>query len=201
MRALSRPDGLNSKSSSVLDSGRQRVKINQMVLVFLGVSAGARGARAILSHSDQPHQAPIDCCAVRRRPGGGVGEPAATAIVAMRAAASDRGELITAVAVTYRSDVQAEEIRASVDTSGGTPTHLVREPTAQRRYLRFAGRLPKCGTIILYDLGSSGLTLTLADCVSGAVIRTRRSTVLGVDEHDAQLQRRLPMAASMSICR
>ena len=174
-----------------------------MVLV-LGISAGSSGARAILAHSDQPHQHPIDQCTASRRPGASVGEPVAAAIDAMHSAAAERGELITAIAVTYRSDVHAEAIKSSVSIPGAIPTRLVKESTAQMRYLRFTGRLPKAGTVVLYDLGSSGLTLTLADCVSGAPIRTRRSTVLGGDEYDSQIQRHLAhvdIASDVATCR
>ncbi|MBJ8348117.1 hypothetical protein [Antrihabitans sp. YC2-6] len=161
-----------------------------MVLV-LGVSSGASGARAILAHSDQPHRTPIDRCVVPRRPGACVGEPVRWAIETMCKAAVQRGELITAIAVTYRSEVHADAIRATGITQGPTPTILVKESTAQLRYLRFIGELPKSGSVVLYDLGSSGLTITLADCVSGTVLRSRRSTVLGGDEYDGQVQRRL----------
>ncbi|MFH5208021.1 Hsp70 family protein [Antrihabitans spumae] len=163
------------------------------MVVVLGVSAGASGARAILSHADQPHQRPIDQCVVARRPGADVGEAVAVAIDAMRAAAFERGELIAAVAITHRSDIQADAIRAAL-RSDRTPTVLVKESAAQLRYLRFTGRLPKFGTVVLYDLGSSGLTLTLADCASGTALRTRRSTVLGGDEYDAQVHRKLVSA-------
>ncbi|NMN98877.1 Hsp70 family protein [Antrihabitans stalactiti] len=174
-----------------------------MVLV-LGVSAGSSGARAILAHSDQPHQHPIDQCVVARRPGASVGEPVAAVIDAMHSAAAERGELITAIAVTYRCDMHAESIKSSVPIPGATPTRLVKESTAQMRYLRFTGRLPKAGTVVLYDLGSSGLTLTLADCVSGTPIRTRRSTVLGGDEYDAQIHHHLAhvgIASDVATCR
>lgn len=160
-------------------------------MLVLGVSAGSGGARAVLAHSDQPHQMPIDYCTITRRPGAGVGEPVAEAITAIQTRAATRGELITAIAVTHRSDVHAEEIRTSIDTAGCTPTRLVKETTAQLRYLRFTGQLPKIGTVVLYDLGSSGLTLTHADCGSGDAIRSRRSAVLGGDEYNSQLQRHL----------
>ncbi|MFD6454602.1 hypothetical protein ACFWF3_27850, partial [Nocardia sp. NPDC060220] len=65
-----------------------------MVLI-LGVSAGAGGARALLTHSDQPHMPPIDRIQVPRRPGGSVEESVLTAIHRMRAAAADREEYIS----------------------------------------------------------------------------------------------------------
>lgn len=158
--------------------------MESMVLV-LGVSAGAGGARAMLTHSDQPHLPPIDRCQVPRRAGGGVEEPVFEAIRQMRAAADRRDELITGTAVTCRCPLHADAIRA---TAGRTRLTIVDEPLAQLRYLRFTGRLPTSGSVILYDLGSSGLTITHADCRTDTILSSKRSTVLGGDGYDALLR-------------
>ncbi|WP_068028905.1 hypothetical protein [Nocardia mexicana] len=158
-----------------------------MVLV-LGVSAGAGGARAMLTHSDQPHLPPIDRCTVPRRAGGGVEEPVFQAIRLMRESAARRDEFITGIAVTSRSAVHADAIRT---TAGRSRLTIVDEPVAQLRYLRFSGQLPDEGAVVLYDLGASGLTVTGADCRTDAILAARRSTVLGGDGHDALLRWRL----------
>ncbi|WP_228823642.1 Hsp70 family protein [Nocardia blacklockiae] len=158
-----------------------------MVLV-LGVSAGAGGARAMLTHSDQPHLPPIDRCTVPRRAGAGVEEPVFQAIQLMRESAEQRDEFITGIAVTSRSPVHAEAIRA---TAGRSRLTIVDEPVAQLRYLRFSGRLPEEGAVVLYDLGASGLTVTEVDCRTDAILAAKRSTVLGGDGHDALLRWRL----------
>ena len=155
-----------------------------MVLV-LGVSAGAGGARAVLTHSDQPHLPPIERCHVARRAGGGVEEPVLEAIVRMRRSADQRDELISGTAVTCRCPLHAESIRAG---AGDEPLTIVDEPLAQLRYLRFTGQLPDSGTVILYDLGASGLTLTHVDCRTDAVLSSKHSTVLGGDGYDALLR-------------
>ncbi|WP_227984058.1 hypothetical protein [Nocardia spumae] len=158
-----------------------------MVLV-LGVSAGAGGARAILTHSDQPHLPPIDRCVVPRRAGAGVEEPVFTAIETMRRCAAERDEFVTGVAVTSRCALHAETIRAAAGRSRLT---VVDEPLAQLRYLRFTGQLPEQGAVLLYDLGSAGLTLTEADCRTEAILAGTHSTLLGGDGHDALLRWRL----------
>ncbi|MEV0251969.1 hypothetical protein AB0H76_35665 [Nocardia sp. NPDC050712] len=155
-----------------------------MVLV-LGVSAGAGGARAVLTHSDQPHLPPIDRCRVPRRAGGGVEEAVFEAIRQMRRSADRRDELITGTAVTCRCPLHADAIRAA---AGYLPVTVVSETLAQLRYLRFTGRLPEDGTVLLYDLGSSGLTITHVDCRTDSVLSSRRSTVLGGDGFDALLR-------------
>jgi molecular chaperone HscA len=158
--------------------------MESMVLV-LGVSAGAGGARAMLTHSDQPHLPPIDRCQVPRRAGGGVDEPVFEAIRQMSGSAERRDELITGTAVTCRCPLHAESIRA---TAGRSRLTIVDEPLAQLRYLRFTGQLPDSGSVILYDLGTSGLTITHADCRTDTILSSRRSTVLGGDGYDALLR-------------
>lgn len=158
--------------------------MESMVLV-LGVSAGAGGARAMLTHSDQPHLPPIDRCQVPRRAGGGVEEPVFEAIRQMSGSAERRDELITSTAVTSRCPLHSEAIRAA---AGRTRLTIVDEPLAQLRYLRFTGRLPDTGSVILYDLGASGLTVTHADCRADTILSSRRSTVLGGDGYDALLR-------------
>ncbi|MET8775435.1 Hsp70 family protein [Nocardia sp. NPDC004654] len=155
-----------------------------MVLV-LGVSAGAGGARAMLTHSDQPHLPPIDRCHVPRRMGGGVEEAVFEAISRMSRSAQLRDELITGTAVTCRCPLHADAIRAAAGRSRLT---IVDEPLAQLRYLRFTGSLPESGTVMLYDLGSSGLTVTHADCRTDTILSSKRSTVLGGDGYDALLR-------------
>jgi molecular chaperone HscA len=162
-----------------------------MVLV-LGVSAGASGARAILTHSDQPNLPPIDRCFVPRPAGASLDDAVVVAIRKMRAAAERRGELISATAVACRNDACAEAIRAAQPRLGGHGRmQVVGESVAQLRYLSFVNQLPSDGSVVLYDLGSSGLTLTLADCPTGIVRKTKRSTTLCGDGFDSLLQWKL----------
>lgn len=106
----------------------------------------------------------------------------------MNGAADRRDELISGTAVTCRCPLHADAIRAGV---GGRGVTIVDEPLAQLRYLRFTGRLPDSGSVILYDLGSSGLTITHADCRTDTILSSKRSTVLGGDGYDALLRWRL----------
>ncbi|MFD6392375.1 Hsp70 family protein [Nocardia sp. NPDC060259] len=154
-----------------------------MVLV-LGVSAGAGGARAVLTHSDQPHLPPVDHVRLPRRAGGSVEEAVLSAIRRMRVAALARDECVTAAAVTCRNELHAEAIRAVVGAGVG----IVDEPLAQLRYLRFTGMLPTTASVILYDLGCSGLTVTHADCRTDTILASKRSTVLSGDGYDALLR-------------
>ncbi len=138
----------------------------------------------MLTHSDQPHLPPIDRCRVGRRENG-VEDTVFEAIRLMRKSAAKRDEFITGIAVTCRCSSQAEAIRT---TAGRNRLTVIDEPVAQLRYLKFTGRLPAEGSILLYDLGASGLTLTQIDCRTEAVLATKRSTVLCGEGHDALLR-------------
>lgn len=157
--------------------------MDRMVLV-LGVSAGAGGARAVLTHSDQPQLPPLDRIRVPRRPGASVAESVLTAVRRMRVAALARDECVTDTVVTCRSELHADAVRAAA----GQSLAIVDEPLAQLRYLRFTGQLPASDSVILYDLGCSGLTITHADCRTDTILASRRSTVLSGDGYDALLR-------------
>lgn len=164
--------------------------MERMVLV-LGVSAGAYGARAVVAHSDQPQLTPIDQCVVSREAGAGLDQPVAIAIDQMRNAALARGEVISAATVASRGGPQDTTLRSAAETTWRGPVQMIEEASAQLRYLRFLELLPNAGTVIFYDLGSSGLTLTQLDCATGRITQPRRSTLLGGDRYDTLLQWKL----------
>ncbi|WP_067646270.1 Hsp70 family protein [Nocardia harenae] len=160
--------------------------MNDMVLV-LGVSAGAGGARAVLTHSDQPHLPPIDRCHVPGTPDN-VEAAVFEAVRLMRAAASARDELITGTAVTCRCAPHADTVRAAAGIERVT---IVDEPLAQLRYLRFSGQVSDDAPVLLYDLGSSGLTLTHADTGTETVLESLHSAAVSGDRYDTLLRQRL----------
>lgn len=154
-----------------------------MVLV-LGVSVGASGARAVLTHSDQPHLPPIDRCHIPRPARTSVADPALIAIRRMYNAAERRDEYITGTAVTCQNREQAEVVGDALGTGRVT---LVDEPLAQLRYLRFTEKLPTAGIVSLFDLGSSGLTLTQIDCRTDTVLAGTHCPGLGGDGYNELL--------------
>ncbi len=154
-----------------------------MVLV-LGVSVGSSGARAVLTHSDQPHLPPIDRCHIPRPPGAPLADPVLAAVQRMHTAARRRDEYITGTAVTCRNHRHAELVTEALDTDR---VALVDEPLAQLRYLRFTEQLPLSGSVLLFDLGASGLTLTQVDCRTDSVIAAAHCPGLGGDAYDELL--------------
>lgn len=154
-----------------------------MVLV-LGVSLGSSGARAVLTHSDQPHLPPIDRCYIPRPPHTPLIDPVLIAVRRMYTAARQRDEYITGTAVTCRDHEQADLVGEALGTGRIT---LVDEPLAQLRYLRFTGQLPVSGSAMLFDQGSSGLTVTQVDCRTDTVIAATHCPGLGGDTYDELL--------------
>ncbi|MFI5720786.1 hypothetical protein [Nocardia sp. NPDC051750] len=154
-----------------------------MVLV-LGVSVGSSGARAVLTHSDQPHLPPIDRCHIPRPARTSFIEPVLTAVRRMHTAARQRDEFITGTAVTCQDHAQAEQVGDALGTGRIT---LVDEPLAQVRYLRFTEQLPSSGSVMLFDLGSSGLTLTQVDCRTDTVLAASNWPGLGGDIYNELL--------------
>ncbi|MFC9791003.1 hypothetical protein [Rhodococcus sp. NPDC127528] len=158
-----------------------------MVLV-LGVSAGASGARAVLAHSDRPHHEPLARCEIRRRPGSAIGEPVISAIRTLRATAVEQAELVSATAVTLRTGIDPEVVEFATPATTRVHVRVLPETSAQLRYLRFTGQLPRRGSVVLYDVGGSGLSVCVADAPTGEVLTARRSAVVGGDQLDRLLQ-------------
>ncbi|WP_459549497.1 Hsp70 family protein [Nocardia sp. X0981] len=154
-----------------------------MVLV-LGVSLGSSGARAVLTHSDQPHLPPIDRCHVPATPHTSPTDPVLTAVRRMHTAARQRDEYITGTAVTCQNRPQADLVGEALGTGRVT---LVDEPLAQLRYLRFTEKLPDTGSVVLFDLGAAGLTLTQIDCRTDTVLAGTHCPGLGGDAYDEML--------------
>ncbi|MFC7449555.1 hypothetical protein [Rhodococcus daqingensis] len=157
-------------------------------MLVLGVSAGAGGARGVLTAPDRPHHEPVARCDVRRRTGAEIGEAVISVIRTLRAAAVDRSEMVAATAVTLRTGIDPEAV---YDASAAQSRHHVRvvpETSSQLRYLRFTGLIPRHGASVLYDVGSSGLSACVADAASGEVLVARRSAVVGGDQFDRSLQ-------------
>ncbi|WP_068154501.1 Hsp70 family protein [Rhodococcus phenolicus] len=88
------------------------------------------------------------------------------------------GEPIDTVGVVYRDTTQADRIRAAMAEQGLDRFGLVSESEAALAYLRATGELCT-DTAVFYDLGDSGLTVTVVDLPSGQVLAGRTDTVGG----------------------
>ncbi|MFD4266793.1 hypothetical protein [Rhodococcus sp. NPDC058481] len=145
----------------------------------------------MLAFSDRPHHDPVARCDVRRRPGTTIGEPVISAIRTLRTTAVERAAVIGATAVTLRTGIDPGAVESATASTTRQHVRVVPETSAQLRYLRFTGRLPRRGSVLLYDVGSSGLAACVADAVSGEVLASRRSAVVGGDQFDRLVQQHL----------
>ena len=171
--------------------------------VLLGVSMGTRAVRTAQPRAEQfgaPASDPSGLVTDIDRPlffrnelidsvGGDLPHLAAESI---GAAAETEPELATGVA--YRDPRQADALRAALTGAHLHNYHLVHEVEAVVEYLAATGEARNCSSVALFDLGSSGLTVSVVDLVQRTVIASQRSGEYSGDLLDAyvrnnQLQR------------
>ncbi|MCK0090435.1 Hsp70 family protein [Rhodococcus sp. HNM0563] len=88
------------------------------------------------------------------------------------------GEPIDALGIVYRDEAQAERIRAALAVEHLSNFTLVSEPEAALAYLQATGELGS-DTAVFYDLGDSGLTVTIVDLGLREVLAERTDTIGG----------------------
>ncbi|RMB77243.1 hypothetical protein AYK61_12845 [Rhodococcus sp. SBT000017] len=171
--------------------------------VLLGVSMGTRAVRTAQPRAEQfgaPASDPSGLVTDIDRPlffrnelidsvGGDLPHLAAESI---GAAAETEPELATGVA--YRDPRQADALHAALTGAHLHNYHLVHEVEAVVEYLAATGEARNCSSVALFDLGSSGLTVSVVDLVQRTVIASQRSGEYSGDLLDAyvrnnQLQR------------
>ncbi|WP_247596208.1 MULTISPECIES: Hsp70 family protein [unclassified Rhodococcus (in: high G+C Gram-positive bacteria)] len=91
---------------------------------------------------------------------------------------------VEATGVAYRDQQQFGEIQQAMANQRLYNYRLVPEARAALTYLEASGELANFGTIGLYDLGSSGLTISVIDRASGEVLLAERTTDISGDDFD-----------------
>ncbi|MBO0854875.1 MAG: Hsp70 family protein [Nocardia sp.] len=87
---------------------------------------------------------------------------------------------ISATAIAYRTEAQGRALRSALARRQLTGYQLVPELNAAREFLRISGELQGYRTVAIYDLGSSGLSVSIVDVASGKVSHSeRRSDISG----------------------
>ncbi|GAB2719993.1 Hsp70 family protein [Nocardia thraciensis] len=153
----------------------------------LGVSVGAGAIRVARPHAGNSaeHFAP-DRFDLKTSPVGEqrLEEVAAEAVATTLAAAPD----IAATVVAYRSEQQARTVRGALARRQLTNYELVPEVVAAVEFLRSAGELTGLRTIALYDLGSSGLSVSVVDVASRQATYSERTSDIGGDYLDSLIR-------------
>ncbi|AII07376.1 Hsp70 family protein [Rhodococcus opacus] len=138
----------------------------------LGVSVGASAVRVAYPDDEGAviRTFPVD--AAREHPEHVVADAIETVI------AERPVDDVQVFGVAYRDEAQAVAVQAAIDC------RLVPEVTAALRMLEASGQLGDQATLVFYDLGSSGLTVTVVDRLTGAVLGTARTDEISGDVVD-----------------
>ncbi|MBY4383438.1 Hsp70 family protein [Rhodococcus fascians] len=171
--------------------------------VLLGVSMGTRAVRTAQPRADQFGASGDTSSALVtdvERPlffrneliDSATGDLPHLAAESIGAAAEVEPELSTGIA--YRDPRQADALRAAFAGAHLNNYHLVPEVEAVIEYLAVTGEARGAGSVALFDLGSSGLTVSVVDLIARTVTASQRSGSYSGDLIDAyvrnnQLQR------------
>ncbi|KQU47108.1 hypothetical protein ASG84_08250 [Rhodococcus sp. Leaf278] len=110
-------------------------------------------------------------------------ELAAESIGVVLSQSGDSGP-VQATGVAYRDQQQFGEIQQAMASQRLYNYRLVPEARAALQYLEASGELGHFGTIGLYDLGSSGLTISVIDRGTGQVLLAERTIDISGDDFD-----------------
>ncbi|HET8993422.1 MAG TPA: Hsp70 family protein [Rhodococcus sp. (in: high G+C Gram-positive bacteria)] len=159
----------------------------------LGVSVGAsavRFARRDAESLDSPVFRSRSVAATLEQPEELVAESIETVL-----AETDEME-VQAIGVAYRNEAQADAVHAAMTRLALGNVQLVPEVTAALQMLETSGVLGETETLVFYDLGSSGLTVTVVDRTTAMVLSTARSDQISGDlvdrlifDHQLELHR------------
>ncbi len=95
---------------------------------------------------------------------------------------------ITATAITYRNEPHAHTLRGALARRQLVDYEAIPEVAAAREFLLRTGELHNYRTVALYDLGSSGLTVSVVDVESGQVSHSERTSDISGDYLDSLIR-------------
>ncbi|MBC2641133.1 MULTISPECIES: Hsp70 family protein [unclassified Rhodococcus (in: high G+C Gram-positive bacteria)] len=145
----------------------------------LGVSVGAsavRFARHDAVSLDTPIFESRSVTATLERP-----EELAAESIGTVLAERDEVDEVQAIGVAYQDEAQAGAVQAAMARLQIGNFQLVPEVTAALQMLEMSGELGDHATLVFYDLGSSGLTVTVVDRDTGMVLSSARSDQISGD--------------------
>ncbi|RDI63205.1 Hsp70 protein [Nocardia pseudobrasiliensis] len=108
--------------------------------------------------------------------------------VAADALAAALGPEIAATALAFRSEQHARALRAALARRQLTNYELVPEVVAALQFLESAGEVSGYRTIALYDLGSSGLSVSIVDVASRHILYSERTSDISGDYLDSLIR-------------
>ncbi|RKM77347.1 molecular chaperone [Rhodococcus opacus] len=93
----------------------------------------------------------------------------------------DEADEVQAIGVAYQDEAQAGAVQAAMARLQIGNFQMVPEVTAALQMLEMSGELGDHSTLVFYDLGSSGLTVTVVDRDTGMVLSSARSDQISGD--------------------
>ncbi len=158
---------------------RDRTVIVGGMTSVLGVSVGASAVR-FACHDAVTLETPIfqsrSVTATLERP-----EELAAESIGTVLAERDETDEVQAIGVAYQDEAQAGAVQAAMARLKIGNFQLVPEVTAALQMLEMSGELGDHSTLVFYDLGSSGLTVTVVDRDTGMVLSSARSDQISGD--------------------
>ncbi|MFI7001421.1 Hsp70 family protein [Nocardia sp. NPDC050175] len=153
----------------------------------LGVSVGAGAVRMARPHTANPHghveahSFDLQTIPVAEQT---VEELAAEAI----GVTLETTPGITATAIAYRSEQHARAVRAAMARQQLTNYELVPEVVAALEFAESTGDIRGISSLVVYDLGSSGLTVSVVDTQSREVRYSERTSDISGDYLDSLIR-------------
>ncbi|MFC9837639.1 Hsp70 family protein [Rhodococcus sp. NPDC127530] len=145
----------------------------------LGVSVGASAVR-FARHDAVTLEMPIfesrSVTATLERP-----EELAAESIGTVLAERDETDEVQAIGVAYQDEAQAGAVQVAMTRLQIGNFQMVPEVTAALQMLEMSGELGDHATLVFYDLGSSGLTVTVVDRDTGMVLSSARSDQISGD--------------------
>ncbi|WP_405160119.1 Hsp70 family protein [Nocardia sp. NBC_01499] len=153
----------------------------------LGVSVGAGAVRMARPHTANPHgHIEAHSFDLQTIPVGEqtVEELAAEAIGVTLETTPD----ISATAIAYRGEQHARAVRAAMARQQLTNYELVPEVVAALEFAQSTGDIRGISSLVVYDLGSSGLTVSVVDTQSREVRYSERTSDISGDYLDSLIR-------------
>ncbi|WP_306357967.1 MULTISPECIES: Hsp70 family protein [unclassified Nocardia] len=95
---------------------------------------------------------------------------------------------ITATAIAYRDEQHARGIRAELARRQLINYELIPDVVAALEFLEYSGDIQGFGTVAVYDLGASGLSITVVDTASRQIHHTERTSDISGDYLDSLIR-------------
>ncbi|WP_228805153.1 Hsp70 family protein [Nocardia higoensis] len=154
----------------------------------LGVSVGASTVRLVRPHAGNSatnlDPDAFDVQSIPVPPPQRAEELAAEAVGVALATTPDIG----ATAIAYRNEQQAHALRAAMARQQLTDYELIPETVAAMEYAHATGDIRGISSLVVYDLGSSGLTVSVVDAQTREVRHTERTSDISGDYLDSLIR-------------